>query len=98
MALPTDALARVALLSVVETFGTVTSIKPAELIDHQTLGVDRPWLFVAPTLAGALEGPVLERVDFARDEEAMPRGGVSVTRRWQMVRRPAVAVALWLGR
>ena len=44
--------------------------------DEPGQGHPSPWLFVPPSLAGALGGPVLERVAFGRDEAANLAWGV----------------------
>ncbi len=49
-----------------------------------------PWLLVPPTLAGSLDGPVLERVALTRDEAAN-LAWVSST--WSR----ACSAALWTG-
>ena len=59
-----------------QTLGASRPWRMFELTGDANSAYGRPWLFVAPALAGSQEGPVLEQVDFARDEEANLAWGI----------------------
>jgi hypothetical protein len=57
--------------------GTARSWRMFELAgDEPGPGHPAPWLFVAPCVAGSVDGPVLERIAFTRDEAANLAWGV----------------------
>ncbi len=60
-----------------ERVGSARAWRMFELTgDEPTAGPGAPWLFAPPSLASSLEGPVLERVTFARDEAANLAWGI----------------------
>jgi hypothetical protein len=87
---PVGSLTELRSVEVLDTFGGRTTVastarvdgpeRPWRLFeltgDEVTAEHPSPWLLVAPTLAGALEGPVLERLALARDEAANLAWGI----------------------
>ena len=87
---PGGSLTELRSVEVLDTFGGRTSVPSAAAADGQervwrlfelhgdevSNGHPAPWLLVAPTVAGELDGPVLERLALARDEAANLAWGI----------------------
>lgn len=84
---PVGSLARVATVTVTDTFGEETTVEPTETVrDGEDWALFRlatddrdPGLFVPPVLADALESETVESVVFARDEMANAAWGIERT-------------------